>query len=59
MARTGTARLALGDFSDVVLIDGDAPGFAYLQVVPRRVQAWWSGAELATPTIMREGRWVD
>lgn len=83
-ARTGKVRLALGDFSDVVLIDGEAsvlspadvddrladrlsqvsaidgrraPGFVYLQVVPSRIQAWWSGAELGSPTIMRNGQW--
>jgi hypothetical protein len=85
-ARTGKARVALGDFSDVVLIDGPisvvppqdidpgtadrlaqvsaidgrrVPGFVYLQLEPWRIQAWWSGAELATPTVMREGRWLS
>jgi GNAT superfamily N-acetyltransferase/general stress protein 26 len=85
IARTGKARVALGDFGDVVLIDGPAsvvspreiddataerlarvsaidgrtaPGFVYLQLVPARVQAWWSGSELGTPTIMRDGRWL-
>lgn len=83
-AQTSKARLALGGFSDVVLIDGiavvapqeldntlierltrvsaidarRAPGFVYLQVTPRRIQAWWSAAELAHPTIMREGQWL-
>jgi hypothetical protein len=84
-SRTGKARLALGDFSDVVLIDGDvkvvepravddeladrlaavsavdgrrAPSFVYLQVTPWRIQAWWSGAELGSPTIMRAGQWL-
>lgn len=84
-ARTGTGRVALGDFSDVVLIDGPlsvvapdqidsavadrlarvsaidgrrAPGFVYLQLVPRRVQTWWSGSELGSPTIMRDGHWL-
>jgi general stress protein 26 len=84
-ARTGKARLALGDFGDVVLIDGSirvlrpnqvddsvaeqlarssaidgrrAPGFVYLQLVPSRIQAWWSGAELASPTVMRDGQWL-
>ena len=85
-ARTGTARVALGDFGDVALIDGrvtlvsqqamdsavadrlasvsgiDAqhtPGFIYLQLLPTRIQAWWSNAaELASPTLMRDGRWL-
>jgi hypothetical protein len=85
-ASTGNARVALGDFSDVVLIDGrvtlvsqqamdgalaerlarvsgiDArhtPGFIYLQLLPTRIQAWWSNAaELASPTVMRDGRWL-
>lgn len=84
-ARTGKARIALGNFGDVVLIDGSvavvsprdvddaraerlshvsaidgrrAPGFVYLQLTPWRIQAWWSGAELAYPTIMRDGRWL-
>ena len=84
--RTGKARLALGTFGDVVLIDGPvrriapedvddavaerlkrvsaidgrkAPGFVYLQLTPRRIQAWWSGAELEHPTVMRDGRWLD
>jgi hypothetical protein len=35
------------------------PGFVYLQLEPWRIQAWWSGAELATPTVMREGRWLS
>jgi hypothetical protein len=83
--RSGKARLALGDFSDVVLIDGSisvvqprdiadhvadrlagvsaidgrtAPGFVYLQLLPSRIQAWWSGAELAAPTLMRGGQWL-
>lgn len=83
--RTGRARVALGSFADVVLIDGDvtvssfeaideevveqlsrasaidgrkAPGFAYLRLTPWRVQAWWSMAELPSPTIMRDGRWL-
>jgi hypothetical protein len=84
-ARTGKARLALGDFGDVVLIDGPiavispqdltdalaeqlqrvsaidtrhAPGFVYLQLTPRRIQAWWTASELGTPTIMRDGQWL-
>jgi Pyridoxamine 5'-phosphate oxidase len=84
-ARTGKARVALGNFGDVVLIDGSisvlrpdqvddsvaerlarssaidgrrAPGFVYLQLVPNRIQAWWSGAELASPTVMRDGQWL-
>ena len=35
-----------------------APGYVYLQLTPVRIQAWWSAAELAHPTIMREGRWL-
>ena len=85
-ARTGKARLALGDFGDVVLIDGSvsvvrpdqidgsaaerlarasaidgsrAQGFVYLQLVPTRIQAWWSSAELANPTVMRDGQWLS
>ena len=85
-ARTGKARLALGDFGDVVLIDGSvsvvtpdqvdssvadqlarasaidgrrAPGFVYLQLVPSRIRAWWSSAELANPTVMRDGQWLS
>jgi hypothetical protein len=85
-ARTGKARLALGEFGDVVLIDGSvsvvgpgqvddtvadrlarssaidgrrAPGFVYLQLVPTRIQAWWSSAELANPTVMRDGQWLS
>jgi hypothetical protein len=85
-ASTGNARVALGDFANVVLIDGrvtlvsqqamdnavadrlasvsgiDArhiPGFIYLQLLPTRIQAWWSNAaELASPTVMRDGRWL-
>jgi hypothetical protein len=84
-ARTGKARLALGDIHDIVLIDGvitvvalqalddslaerlsgvsaidarQAPGYVYLQLTPVRIQAWWSAAELARPTIMRQGRWL-
>jgi pyridoxamine 5'-phosphate oxidase-like protein len=85
VARTGKARLALGNISDIVLIDGAitvialqalddslaerlsrvsaidarrAPGYVYLQLTPVRIQVWWSAAELAHPTIMREGRWL-
>lgn len=85
VTRTNKARVALGDYGDVVLIDGEtatveprdvdenvadrlaqvsaidgrrAPGFVYLQLTPRRIQAWWSGAELATPPIMRDGEWL-
>ena len=85
-ARTGKARLALGDFGDVVLIDGSvsvvrpdqvdgrvadrlarasaidgrrAPCFVYMQLVPTRIQAWWSSAELANPTVMRDGQWLS
>ena len=84
-ARTGKARLALGNIHDIVLIDGaitvialqalddalaerlsrvsaidarQAPGYVYLQLTPVRIQAWWSAAELAQPTIMRAGRWL-
>jgi hypothetical protein len=84
--RTGKARVALGTFGDVVLVDGDvevvspsaldddlaerlqrvsaidarhAPGFVCLRLRPWRIQAWWSAAELTTPTIMRDGRWLD
>lgn len=83
--RTGKARVALGTFGDVVLIDVHAtvtahdgvdadvaerlaqvsaldgrssPSVAYLQLIPWRVQAWWSLQELAKPTIMRGGRWL-
>ena len=86
VARTSKARVALGDFSDVVLIDGHAsvvesrdiddtaadrlarvsaidgrraPGFVYLRLTPWRIQAWWSGAELTSPTLMRDGKWLD
>jgi len=85
-ARTGKARLALGNFGDVVLIDGSvsvvrpdqvdgsvadrlarasaidgrrAPGCVYLQLVPTRIQAWWSSGELANPTVMRDGEWLS
>jgi Pyridoxamine 5'-phosphate oxidase len=85
-ARTGKARLALGNYGDVVLIDGTvdvvqpsdiddgvadrlarasaidgrrAPGFVYLQLEPTRIQAWWSGRELGSPTIMRDGQWLS
>lgn len=34
-----------------------APGFVYLRLTPWRIQAWWSGSELARPTIMRDGGW--
>jgi hypothetical protein len=45
--------------SRVSAIDaGQAPGYVYLQLTPVRIQAWWSAAELAQPTIMREGRWL-
>lgn len=85
-ASTGNARVALGDFADVVLIDGrvtlvsqdamnsaiadrlagvsgidarHAAGFVYLQLRPTRIQAWWSNAaELASPTVMHDGRWL-
>jgi hypothetical protein len=85
-AGTGNAGVALGDFADVVLIDGrvtfvsqqamksavadrlagvsgidarHAPGFIYLQLLPSRIQAWSSNAaELASPTLMRDGRWL-
>lgn len=83
--RTGKARVALGSFGDVVLIDGDvtvtpyegvdqqvaerlvrvsamdgrtSPTVAYMQLTPTRVQAWWSMSELATPTVMKGGRWL-
>lgn len=36
-----------------------APGFVYLQLTLRRVQTWHSWAELASPTIMRDGVWLD
>src|SRR5579885_1602481 len=35
-----------------------APGYVYPQLPPVRIQAWWSAAERAHPTIMREGRWL-
>jgi hypothetical protein len=35
-----------------------ASGYVYLQLTPVRIQAWWSAAELAQPTIMRQGRWL-
>lgn len=84
-ARTGRARVALGTFGDVVLIDAQATvtsvegvdagvaerlvhvsaldgrssaSVAYLQLVPWRVQAWWSLEEVARPTVMRDGRWL-
>ncbi len=44
----------------VSAIDGrKAPGFSYLQLTPRRIQAWWSMNELTAPTIMRGGAWLD
>ena len=85
VARTGKARLALGNIHDIVLIDGaisvialqalddtlaerlsrvsaidarQVPGYVYLQLTPVRIQAWWSAAELAQPTIMRQGLWL-
>jgi hypothetical protein len=84
--RTGKARLALGDFTDVILVDGaisvvapdqvesavadrltqvsaidarKAPGFVCLQLVPERIQTWWSMAELGSPTVMRKGQWLS
>jgi hypothetical protein len=54
-ARTGKARLALGNFGDVVLIDGPV---CVPAADPWRIQAWWSGSELGNPTIMRDGRWL-
>jgi hypothetical protein len=43
--------------SHVSAIDArQAPGSVYLQLIPLRIQAWWSAAELAQPTIMWEER---
>ena len=83
--RTGRARVALGTFGDVVLVDAHAAvtaydgvdaevverlvrvsaldgrssaSVAYLQLTPWRVQVWWSLQELATRTVMRDGRWL-
>jgi hypothetical protein len=45
--------------SQVSAIDArQALDYVYLQLTPVRIQAWWSAAELAQPTIMREGRWL-
>jgi hypothetical protein len=63
-AITVIARETLDDalaelLSRVSAIDArQAPGYAYLQLIPVRIQAWWSAAELAQPTIMRQGRWL-
>lgn len=34
------------------------PGFVCLLLKPFRVQAYWSGSEIAQPTIMRQGAWL-
>lgn len=35
------------------------PGFAYLQLVPERMQVWKGAAEFAGRTVMRAGVWLD
>lgn len=34
-------------------------GFAYVQLVPRRMQAWRGAAEFSGRTVMRAGEWLD
>jgi hypothetical protein len=34
------------------------PGFVCLLLEPFRVQAYWTGSEIAVPTIMRGGSWL-
>jgi hypothetical protein len=34
------------------------PGFVCLALKPFRIQAYWTGSEIAAPTIMRSGEWV-
>jgi hypothetical protein len=36
-----------------------APGFAYVQLAPRRMQVWKGPAELSGRTVMRGGVWLD
>ncbi len=36
-----------------------ALGFVYPRLTPRRIQTWWSGGEMANPTIMRDGQWLN
>jgi pyridoxamine 5'-phosphate oxidase-like protein len=63
-AITVMAREALDDslaerLRRVSAIDArQAPGYVYLQLTPVRIQAWWSAAELARPTIMQERCWL-
>lgn len=35
------------------------PGFAYLQLVPERMQVWKGRMEFAGRTVMRAGAWLD
>lgn len=35
------------------------PGFTYVRLAPRRMQAWRNPAEFAGRTVMRGGRWLD
>jgi hypothetical protein len=57
----GTMNSAVADQAGVSGIDPRcAAGFVYLQLLPTRIQAWWSNAaELASLTVMRNGRWPD
>lgn len=36
-----------------------APGFAYIQLLPERMQVWRGPAEFAGRTVMRGGVWLD
>jgi hypothetical protein len=61
------AIVAVADLDDAA-VDGyaqasgnprSAPGFAYVELVPKRMQVWKGPAESSGRTVMRAGIWLD
>jgi hypothetical protein len=55
----GIDEAAAEGYAQASGVPRSAPGFAYVQLVPQRMQVWKGPAEFSGRTVMRAGVWLD
>jgi general stress protein 26 len=55
----GVDAAAAEGYAQASGVPRSAPGFTYVQLVPKRIQVWKGPAEFSGRTVMRAGVWLD
>ena len=59
MAAADIGETAAEGYAHASGVPRSAPGFAYVHLVPERIQVWKGPAEFSGRTVMRAGEWLD